>query len=114
MTDNATSRQLFRTLNRFVAPIVRAGAGNPLPIGVGAVVVSTTGRETGETRETPLLAARLGPAIATSTVRRRSQWIENVRADPEVEVHLFGRTRRGSARVLARFGISVAMVRLGE
>lgn len=107
------SRQAFRALNRVVVPAVKRGIGSPLPVGIGLVVLETTGRKSGLPREVPLVAARLGDTVMTSTVRPRSLWTRNVEATPEVAMWVGGRRRDGSAHV-ERGSLTVATVSLDD
>ena len=93
-------RQAFRTLNRVVEPVVRAGIANPLPpLGAGLAVLETTGRRSGKTRSVPLVTARIGNRVYTSTVRPSSQWVANLAADPDATVWLNGRPRAVTATI---------------
>ncbi len=90
---------------------MKRGVGSPLPIGLGLVVLETTGRTSGKTRSVPLVAARLGDRVITSTVRDDSQWTKNAEADGEVAVWVGGRRREGTASI-DRGPLTVASVTL--
>lgn len=93
------ARSAFQALNTVVRPAIRAGLGNPLPIGGGAVVIETIGRKSGLARQVPVLAVRRGNHVSVSTARSDSQWLANIEADPAVGVWISGRRRDGRARV---------------
>jgi hypothetical protein len=93
------TQRLFRSLNRVVRPLVKAGLGSPLPFGLGAVVMEATGRISGERREVPLLGLRLGDKVVVSTVREKSQWLNNVAANDETAVWYCGRRHDTTAAV---------------
>ena len=112
--SSALARTGFGALNSVVGPLVRRGIASPLPVGVGAVVVVTTGRRSGEPREVPLMSARVGDVLVVSTVRRSSHWILNIEASPEVTVWIDGEQREGIAEVRRLPGADMALIRLGR
>jgi deazaflavin-dependent oxidoreductase (nitroreductase family) len=87
----------FRGLNQFVEPLVRAGVGAPLLFRVGAIVIEIQGRKTGRRSKVALMAALAGDLVVVSTVRRRSNWLKNLSAHPEVRYWLGGREREATA-----------------
>ncbi len=87
----------FRGLNQIVEPLVRAGLGAPLLFPAGAIVIETRGRKTGRRSRIPLMAAMFGDLVVVSTVRRRSNWLKNLAAHPEVIYWLGGREREATA-----------------
>ncbi|MEM8903843.1 MAG: nitroreductase/quinone reductase family protein [Actinomycetota bacterium] len=93
------TRSAFRALNAVVVPAVRRGVGSPLPIGLGLVLVETTGRTSGRTRTVPLVAFRVLDRVAVSTVRSDSQWVRNLEADADAAVWRWGRRHDVRAEV---------------
>lgn len=79
--------------------MVRSGVGNPLPVGLGVVVLETTGRVSGLPPQVPFVAARVGNRVAVSTVRSDSQWIANLEVSPEATGYQFGHRRPKHATV---------------
>lgn len=98
--------QFYRTLNRFAEPAVRAGLGSPcvlLPSGL--IVLETTGRRSGRTYRTPVVATLFGGRLFASTVRgQSSQWLKNVAARPSLRYWLAGRLHDADAIVIAPDG----------
>ncbi|HSB12797.1 MAG TPA: nitroreductase/quinone reductase family protein [Blastocatellia bacterium] len=92
---------LFKALNQVAEPLIRAGFGNPVCWPTGAIVLETTGRNTGRTYNVPLVATRIGRLLLVSTVRRRSQWLKNLAIHPRARYWLGGRLYEASAFVMA-------------
>src|SRR5438132_8655839 len=92
--------EFFRGMNQVVEPLVRAGLGAPLMIPAGAIVIETQGRKSGRLLNVPLMAALVGDLVVVSTVRRRSNWVKNLAAHPEVRYWLGGREREATAYVI--------------
>jgi len=97
--NSPDARSAFQALNTVVRPAIRAGLGNPLPVGGGAVVLETIGRKSGLARQVPVLAVRRGNRVSVSTARSDSQWLANIEAEPSVGLWISGRRRDGRARV---------------
>ncbi len=106
-------RNGFHVLNQVVLPLVERGVGNPLPLGVGPLVVQTTGRKSGVARKVPLLSLRLGDTVFVSTVRSDSQWMANLQASPSAAgVKLFGHDRSAAAQFATVGPLHIAALQL--
>jgi hypothetical protein len=93
-TRNSIEREFFRTLNRAVEPLVRAGLGSPRIVPGGLIVLETRGRKSGRLVRTPLAATRLGGYVLVATVRgKRSQWVLNLGAEPKARYWVGGQPR---------------------
>jgi deazaflavin-dependent oxidoreductase (nitroreductase family) len=91
---------LYRALNAFVEPVVRAGAGSPCLLPTGLIVLEATGRRSGAQYRTPLVATAFGEYLFVATLRgERSQWIKNLRASPDVQYWAGGRVHEVRALV---------------
>ena len=94
--------EFFRMLNRLAEPRIRAGCVAPRLAPGGLVVLEITGRRTGRRARVPLAATRIQGHIVVSTFRgRRSQWVRNLIANPDVRVWRGGRARHARAVILA-------------
>ena len=97
-------QQTFKRLNPDVLRLWRAHLGwlmSAIPPLTGrTMVVTHVGRTSGLRRHTPLNYAVLEGDVWCTT-NERSQWLRNVRANPEVSVWLpLRRPRRGRAEIL--------------
>jgi len=64
-------------------------------------LLETTGRRSGEPRQTPLGGRRVGDQFwFVSEFGENSQYVRNIKADPNVRVRLKGRWHRGTAHLL--------------
>lgn len=93
-------KKFFRTLNRYLEPLIEAGVGSPGLVPVGTVVLETIGRRSGRTYQIPVVASEISNLLVVSTVRGRSQWVKNVAAKPHIQVWLRGRLRPATAYVV--------------
>ena len=94
--------RFFRVLNQLVEPRVRAGWGSPRIGPGGLIVLETRGARTGRRSRVPLMASRIQGHVLVSTVRgRRSQWVKNLAANPDVRYWSGGRPTRARALLLA-------------
>ena len=98
--NRSLSRDAFRAINNVALPLIRAGIGSPLPLGLGLVVLETTGRKSGLAREVPVVGLRVGDRITVSTVRADSQWLANLEANSAAAVWRNGRRRAVVADVV--------------
>jgi deazaflavin-dependent oxidoreductase (nitroreductase family) len=76
--------------------------GNPLlrrlPL---QTVLETTGRVSGQPRQTPVGGRRVGESFwLVSEFGERSQYVRNIKADPRVRVRIRGRWHTGTAHLL--------------
>lgn len=92
-------KEFFNRLNLVAEPLIRVGFGNPLFWPTGTIVVETIGRKSGRKINVPVLATRIGEMVVFSTVRRNSQWLKNLAANPEVRYWLAGQPREATATV---------------
>jgi deazaflavin-dependent oxidoreductase (nitroreductase family) len=85
-----------RVLNPVVTTLARRGLLR------GWAILETTGRKTGERRETPVGAGVDGDTVwILAEFGRRAAYVKNIEANPRVRVCIRGRWRGGTARVLA-------------
>ncbi len=64
-------------------------------------LLETTGRKSGEPRQTPLGGRRAGHEFwFVSEFGEKSQYVSNIKANPDVRVRLRGRWHRGTAHLL--------------
>jgi deazaflavin-dependent oxidoreductase (nitroreductase family) len=90
----------FRTLNRFVEPVAESGCLSPDFWPTGLILLETTGRRTGKSHRTPVLAMIMDGHVIVRTFRgERSEWFKNLRANPNVSYWAGGGKRRAHAVV---------------
>ena len=93
--------RFFRALNRVVEPSVRKGVGSPAFAPGTIIVLETIGWKTGRISKTPLAAVRVGRHVLVSTFRgRRSAWVKNLAAEPNVRFWIGGHARPAKATVI--------------
>lgn len=101
-TPRSVEIEFFRMLNRFVEPRIRAGCASARLVPGGLVVLEVTGRKSGRRSRVPLAAARFQGHVLVSTFRgKRSQWVRNLAANPEVRFWLRGRAQEARAFVIS-------------
>jgi deazaflavin-dependent oxidoreductase (nitroreductase family) len=93
MSDTARDRVTNAVQKNVANPLMRR-----MPF---QTLLETTGRKSGEPRRTPL-GGRLvdGAFWLVSEFGERSQYVRNIKADPEVRVRLRGRWHHGTAHLL--------------
>ena len=97
-----------KVFNRLVKAAVRLGLPTPT-----VVILETTGRRSGEPRRVPVTKALDGDTLWIVTEHgRRSGYVRNIEADPNVRVRVGRRWRSGRAKVLGPTTGGSAMVRL--
>lgn len=109
-------RFAFRSFNRFMLMLWHLGLGpmlNSWPaVGGRIMVIAHMGRVSGKRRETPVNFAPDGEAVlCLSGFGRRSDWYQNLMADPRVEVRLPRARWSGVAEDISRSVERASLVR---
>jgi deazaflavin-dependent oxidoreductase (nitroreductase family) len=90
----AGSRGYARLSNLFMRPLFRL-----FPVARGFVVLTVTGRRSGKLRERPVRAIRRDDTLyAVAMLGERSDWLRNVRREPQVQVKVGSRRYSAVAR----------------
>lgn len=111
MIFDSVERGLFKAVNAVVRPAVRRGFAAPCLSPFGLVLLEHTGRKSGRTYESPLVALRLGRRVLVSTVRdERSEWVRNLESDESAHLWLNGRRRAVRAEVHRGPGLTVSVL----
>ncbi len=96
----------MRVMNDVV--IAQFRSGSPMRMPRGKMLLSTTGRRTGQTRTTPMMFARVGQRLtvvaSNSGAVRHPQWYLNLIADPAVTVEIGTERHRPRATVVGAAG----------
>lgn len=98
-------RRIFKALNTwFMAPLLRRGLGWLIgsPASGYFMLLRTTGRKSGQPRETPLNYAIVdGWVVCLAGFGSASHWLANIRSQPRVAVRLPARALEGTAELVA-------------
>ena len=90
-------RRIVAMLHRLVNPLMRR-IGSRVP---GEAVIETVGRRSGRTRLTPVGGRLDGSSFwFVSEFGRKSDYVRNMEANPQVRVQLRGRWHTGTAHLL--------------
>ena len=93
-------QRVFRGINQVVEPAVRSGLASSQRTPASLIVVESTGHRSGKTRTTPLWSAKIGKYRIISTARgRRSHWLKNLAAGPDLSYYIDGKMKRARAMV---------------
>jgi deazaflavin-dependent oxidoreductase (nitroreductase family) len=93
VADDLRDRITNLIQKRIANPLMRR-----LPI---QTLLETTGRKSGEPRRTPLGGSRVGNEFwFVSEFGENSQYVKNIKADPNVRVRLRGRWHNGTAHLV--------------
>ena len=75
----------YEALDSVLRPLADSGVLAPGIVPAGLIVLETTGRRSGLARRTPVVAAAVGDCLMVRTGRgRRSHWVKNLIAQPNV------------------------------
>lgn len=92
-TDPETKYRVITAVQRRLNALLRR-----LPT---QTLLETTGRVSGEPRRTPVGGRRIGTSFwLVSEFGERSQYVRNIRANPQVRVRVRGHWHKGTAHVL--------------
>lgn len=86
----------------FRAPIVLYRAGLGFVLGTRFLMLEHTGRKSGEVRRTVLevVVNEPGAAYVAAAWGEKAQWLQNIKADPDVTIHLGSRRYETTAEMV--------------
>ncbi|NTU83738.1 MAG: nitroreductase family deazaflavin-dependent oxidoreductase [Chloroflexales bacterium] len=101
----AIERVAFKYGNRYgMVPLLRSGLGRLIgsPVTGYFLLLRTTGRKSGQPRDTPLnYAIDEGTVVCLAGFGEQAHWLKNIRSDPRVQVRLPDRVLDGTAQVVS-------------
>jgi deazaflavin-dependent oxidoreductase (nitroreductase family) len=101
----------FRQTPKFILRLIRIPPQVAYAIGLGPLIgrlillLITTGRKTGKKRVTPLQYEQIdGVIYVGAALGKKADWLRNLQANPQVEVHLKSQRFRARAEVISDVG----------